>query len=161
MLVPAFRFPDKVRGIFNEGGFFAERSGWHLPSFIPRFTNDETYGAIAWDKRAPDEGLPFGTKFIAPGGDKVLSNGTSGVGFFWTAFELNTPTGYDAMMSFEFVDPPEVEYPPYRALLFVNGWMMGRRVGNLGYVLQARALYLMLMCSNIGRSGSSQFMKVF
>jgi hypothetical protein len=21
---------------------------------------------------------------------------------------------------------------PYRALLFVNGWMMGKRVGNLG-----------------------------
>lgn len=34
------------------------------------------------------------------------------------------------MMSFEFADSSEGQ--PYRALLFVNGWMMGKRVGNLG-----------------------------
>jgi len=32
-------------------------------------------------------------------------------------------------MSFTFQEPLR---QPYRALLFVNGWMMGKRVGNLG-----------------------------
>lgn len=34
------------------------------------------------------------------------------------------------MLSFNFEEPFG---QPYRAYLFVNGWMMGKRVGNLGY----------------------------
>ena len=33
------------------------------------------------------------------------------------------------MLSFTFDESAQ----PYRALLFVNGWMMGKRVANLGY----------------------------
>jgi hypothetical protein len=54
----------------------------------------------------------------------------AGVGFFRTEFTLNIPRGFDVMMSFEFED--HVKDLPYRALLFVNGWHMGKRVGNLG-----------------------------
>ncbi|KDR66703.1 hypothetical protein GALMADRAFT_80472, partial [Galerina marginata CBS 339.88] len=95
-------FPDKVRGVLNEGGLFGERKGWHLPSF----------STSTWETRPLLEGLPNG----------------AGVGFFVTTFDLNLQ-GVDAMMSFTFT---EALGQTYRAFLFVNGWMMGKRVGNLG-----------------------------
>ncbi|KAI0301135.1 glycoside hydrolase superfamily [Multifurca ochricompacta] len=90
-------FPDRTRGVLNEGGLFSERAGWHLPG----------------------TGLSAG-----------LPNGAAGVGFFVTTFQLKIPAGFDVMMSFTFDESTE----PYRAFLFVNGWMMGKRVANLGYV---------------------------
>lgn len=97
-------YPDKVRGILNEGGLFGERKGWHLPGF------DTT----AWASRDLAQGLP---------------DSKAGVGFFVTTFTLNIPQGLDVPMSFTFQEPLG---QPYRALLFVNGWMMGKRVANLG-----------------------------
>lgn len=58
-----------------------------------------------------------------------IPNSAAGVGFFVTNFTLDVPQGVEAMMSFTFQEPLG---QPYRALLFVNGWMMGKRVGNLG-----------------------------
>jgi hypothetical protein len=98
------RFPDKTRGVFNEGGLFAERKGWHLPGF----------DTSSWASRNLSSGLP---------------NNTAGVGFFVTTFNLSIPEGVDAPISFVF---GEALGQPYRAYLFVNGWMMGKRVGNLG-----------------------------
>lgn len=98
-------FPDKERGVFNEGGLFGERKGWHLPGF----------DTSSWPVRDISEGLPNG----------------AGVGFFITTFDLNIRAGLDVAMSVTFQEPFG---QPYRALLFVNGWMMGKRVGNLGYV---------------------------
>ncbi|KAJ8691682.1 hypothetical protein PTI98_011229 [Pleurotus ostreatus] len=97
-------FPDKVRGIMNEGGLFSERQGWHLPGF----------DTSAWKERDLASGLP---------------GSAAGVGFFVTKFDLNIPRGFDAFLSFTFNEPLG---QPYRALLFVNGWQMGKRVGNLG-----------------------------
>ena len=91
----------------NEGGLFGERQGWHLPS----------YPTSSWVSRSLSEGLP---------------NNVAGVGFFVTTFKLDIPRGLDVMMSFTFFQEPLGQ--PYRALLFVNGWMMGKRVGNLGLV---------------------------
>ncbi|KAI1789917.1 glycoside hydrolase superfamily, partial [Ganoderma leucocontextum] len=97
-------FPDKVRGVLNEGGLFGERRGWHLPGF------DTSH----WTARDLSEGLP---------------GGTAGVGFFVTTFDLAFPSDTDVLMNFQF----ETENTqPYRALLFVNGWMFGKRVANLG-----------------------------
>ncbi|KAG6840788.1 hypothetical protein C0991_004328 [Blastosporella zonata] len=98
-------YPDKVRGVLNEGGLFGEREGWHLPEF----------DTSAWPSRDLVEGLP---------------GSTAGVGFFVTTFKLAIPKGFDVPMSFTFQEPLG---QPYRAFLFVNGWMMGKRVGNLGY----------------------------
>jgi len=98
-------FPDKTRGILNEGGLFGERQGWHLPGF----------DTSSWKSRALSSGLP---------------NSAAGVGFFVTTFNLNVPSGTDVPISFNFVDSSSNQ--PYRAYLFVNGWMMGKRVGNLG-----------------------------
>jgi hypothetical protein len=39
----------------------------------------------------------------------------------------------DVPMSFVFDNNTLATDVPYRAILFVNGWMMGKRVGNLGY----------------------------
>uniref|UniRef100_A0A0W0G5J3 beta-galactosidase n=1 Tax=Moniliophthora roreri TaxID=221103 RepID=A0A0W0G5J3_MONRR len=95
-------FPDKTRGVLNDGGLFGQRKGWHLPGF----------DTSAWESK-----------------DELSLNSKAGVGFFVTTFELDTPTGTDVMMSFQFEEELGL---PYRALLFVNGWMMGKRVGNLG-----------------------------
>ncbi|KAF9465360.1 glycoside hydrolase family 35 protein [Collybia nuda] len=97
-------YPDKVRGVFNEGGLFGERKGWHLPGF----------DTSKWASRDLSQGLP---------------DSAAGVGFFVTTFKLNIPKGFDVPMSFTFTEPFGESY---RALLFVNGWMMGKRVGNLG-----------------------------
>jgi Beta-galactosidase jelly roll domain len=99
---------DRFRGLLNEGGLYAERQGWHLPS----------YDATSWTVRAISEGLP---------------HGSSGIGVFRTEFVLKIPDGYDAPMEFVFEDAWDGE-SAYRALIFVNGWMMGKRVANLGYV---------------------------
>ncbi|ESK83683.1 glycoside hydrolase family 35 protein [Moniliophthora roreri MCA 2997] len=97
-------FPDKVRGVMNEGGLFGERKGWHLPDF----------DTSSWENRSLSDGLP---------------NAAAGVGFFVTKFILSIPGGYDVPISFNFDEPFG---QPYRALLFVNGWNMGKRIGNLG-----------------------------
>ncbi|KAF8994482.1 glycoside hydrolase family 35 protein [Cyathus striatus] len=97
-------FPDKTRGVLNEGGLFGERQGWHLPGF----------NTAGWASRPLSSGLP---------------SSAAGVGFFVTTFKLATPQNLDVMMSFNFNEPLG---QPYRAFLFVNGWMMGKRVGNLG-----------------------------
>jgi len=97
------RFPDTTRGTLNEGGLFGERAGWHLPGF----------DTSSWVERDLSAGLP---------------DGVAGVGFFVTTFPLNIPSGFDVMMSFTFDESSQ----PYRAFLFVNGWMMGKRVANLG-----------------------------
>ena len=104
-------YPDKVRGVLNEGGLFGEREGWHLPGF-------ET---SSWTRRPLSSGLP---------------DGAAGVGFFVTTFDLNLPEGTDVPLSFTFDDglpmTNGVSGQPYRAIFFVNGWMMGKRVANLG-----------------------------
>ncbi|KAJ7018890.1 glycoside hydrolase superfamily [Mycena alexandri] len=67
-------FPDRVRGIMNEGGFFGDRAGWHLPGF------DDS----AWNTTTLSTSLPG-----------------AGVRYFRTTFNLDVPGGYDAKMSFK------------------------------------------------------------
>jgi len=68
-------YPDKVRGVLNEGGFYGEREGWHLPG----------YDTSSWEARDISEGLPG-----------------PGVGFFVTTFNLSIATGTDVLMSFQY-----------------------------------------------------------
>jgi len=92
--------------VFNEGGLFGERKGWHLPGFDT--------SRSPWVNRDLSSGLP---------------DSAAGVGFFVTTFDLHIPSGFDIPMSFTFEQ--EITQP-YRVYLFVNGWMMGKRVANLG-----------------------------
>ena len=89
--------------MWNEGGLFGERVGWHLPGF-------DTSGP-QWEDRELSQGLP---------------GGKAGVGFFIKTFTLDPPRETDALMSFQF---GEELGQAYRALLFVNGWKYGK-VGN-------------------------------
>ncbi|KAF5386540.1 hypothetical protein D9757_005888 [Collybiopsis confluens] len=98
------QYLDKVRGVLNEGGLFGERQGWHLPGF----------DTSSWQSRKLSDGLP---------------SSQAGVGFFVATFNLNLPSGYDVPMSMTFSDPLG---QPYRLYMFVNGWMMGKRIANLG-----------------------------
>lgn len=91
-------FPDKVRGLFNEGGLFGEREGWHLPGF----------DISNWTARELSQGLP---------------SGGAGVGFFVTTFDLDFPKETDVLLSFQF---ETTNTQAYRARLFVNGWMFGK-----------------------------------
>ena len=95
----------------NDGGLFGERQGWHLPGFDT--------SAPEWTDRDLSDGLP---------GD------AAGIGFFVIEFDLNLPENGDVPMSFVFDNGFGETGSPYRAILFVNGWMMGKRVANLGYV---------------------------
>ena len=98
MLTQHRRYPDKLRGVLNEGGLFGERKGWHLPGF----------DASGWTARELSQGLP---------------GGGAGVGFFITTFDLDFPKDTDVQLSFQF----ETENTQaYRALLFVNGWKFGK-----------------------------------
>ncbi|KAI0632368.1 glycoside hydrolase superfamily [Trametes polyzona] len=102
-------YPDKVRGIMNEGGLFGEREGWHLPGF--------DLASAKFTSRELSEGLP---------------SGGAGVGFFVTTFDLDLPTGTDPQFSFVFDGGEGKSGQAYRALLFVNGWKFGKRVANVG-----------------------------
>ncbi|GAT19223.1 beta-galactosidase [Aspergillus luchuensis] len=105
-------YADLTRGPLNEGAFFAERKGYHLP------------GAPVekWTKRSPFEGLP--------------EDEAPGVGFFATTFDLNIPDGYDVPISVVFENSTTVgngsEPASFRSELFVNGWQFGKYVSHIG-----------------------------
>ena len=99
------RFPDRTRGVLNEGGLFGERSGWHLPGF----------DTSSWVSRSLTSSLPNGP----------------GIGFFVTTFTLDVPKDVDALMSFQF----DTVDQPYRALLFVNGWQFGKVSPRTAHIL--------------------------
>lgn len=108
-----YSYPDKTRGVLNEGGLYGERKGWHLPGF----------DTSSWVRRDISSGLP---------------ESAAGVGFFVNVFDLDIPKSQDVFLSFNFDNGTMGQ--PYRAYLFVNGWMMGKRVGNLGFVLCSLSL---------------------
>ncbi|MBW0474912.1 hypothetical protein O181_014627 [Austropuccinia psidii MF-1] len=100
--------PDPVRGIYNENGFHAIRSGWHLPSF-------SLYDGSGWSNSSP------------------FQNGLErpGIGFYRTSFELDFPPGFDVLVSFQF-RRAETRSGRYRVEFWVNGWHMGKMISYLG-----------------------------
>lgn len=95
-------YVDKSRGPLNEGGFFFERQGYHLPS--PPLENFTT-------------GSPF----------KGMSE--PGVAFYAAKLPLDYPSDFDMPLSFTFTNTTT---SAYRALLFINGFQFGRYVSNIG-----------------------------
>ncbi|KAI8578859.1 hypothetical protein K450DRAFT_156599, partial [Umbelopsis ramanniana AG] len=93
---------DTVRGALNEGGLYGERMGWHLPEYP-----DETWG----DATVPD------------------TKAKPGVSWYRTTFELDFPKNYDVPMGIQFSD---TKTERYRALLFINGWQLGKYANDLG-----------------------------
>ncbi|KAJ5612571.1 beta-galactosidase [Penicillium lagena] len=101
------QYQDHSRGPFNEGAFYAERQGYHLPG-AP---------VTQWKSQSPF------TEITEPG-----------VGFWSTSFDLNVPMGYDVPLSVQFSNTTakDSSIAKFRSELFVNGWQFGKYVNNIG-----------------------------
>ncbi len=93
---------DPVRGPLSTGGLFGERAGWDLPGFPDRDWANVT--------------LP-------------TTDTTPGVSWYRTEVALDLPKGQDTSLGLTISDNPS---PMYRAMLYVNGWMVGNYVNYVG-----------------------------
>jgi beta-galactosidase len=97
---------DVVRGAFNNGGLYGERSGWHLPRYP-----DRRWRSVRLPYRFAEAGL------------------TAGVAWYRRTFRLSLPRGHDVPLGLLFTD---AERCRYRAQIFLNGWHLGRYINELG-----------------------------
>jgi beta-galactosidase GanA len=93
---------DPARGPMNTGGLFGERNGWSLPGFP-----DGSWRSVT---------LPH-------------ADTTPGVAWYRTTFDLHLPRGQDVPIGVRIDDDHARNY---RALIFVNGWQIGRYVNDTG-----------------------------
>ncbi|KAK3047856.1 hypothetical protein LTS18_013049 [Coniosporium uncinatum] len=103
-------YRDRIRGPLNEGSFYVERQGYHLPG--PPLQQ--------WRHVKPTQGIDH-----------------AGIGFFVTSFDLDMPKGYDIPLSFRFNNSSSnatdgTRAAAYRCQLFVNGYQFGKYVHNIG-----------------------------
>jgi beta-galactosidase GanA len=94
--------PDTMRGPFNIGGLYGERKGWNLPAF-----NDK-----AWTTTT----LPQATD-------------RPGVDWYRTTFNLDVPADQDVPIAVRIHDAVPHHY---RAIIFINGWQIGRYISDVG-----------------------------
>lgn len=95
---------DLARGPLNEGGFYAERQGWHQPKPPSK----------RWETSSPFIGF-----------------NEAGIGFFSCSFKLDLPKNYDIPLSFVFTDDFSTT-TPYRVQLYVNGYQFGKFMPHIG-----------------------------
>ncbi|KAJ7307659.1 beta-galactosidase, domain 2-domain-containing protein [Mycena albidolilacea] len=93
---------DPIQGVIAEGGFHAERLGWHLPGF------DDSL----WVALLPSDGVDNGT-----------------IAFFRTTSRLDVLIGYDVSLAFILSSLPG---SVLRAQLYVNGYQYGKFVPQIG-----------------------------
>ena len=93
---------DPVRGPMNDGGLYGERAGWSLPGFPDA---DWTTASLPRYQPAP------------------------GVDWYRTTFALDIPAGQDVPVGLKIEGDPSRHY---RALIFVNGWQVGRYINAFG-----------------------------
>ncbi|NKF24092.1 beta-galactosidase [Solimonas marina] len=97
---------DTARGPLNNGGLYGERVGWHLPGFP-----DGDWRAL----RLADAPTDAGTTWLR------------------TQFKLNVPAGEDASLALRIGDADTPRSGAhYRVLIFLNGWMMGQYIADVG-----------------------------
>lgn len=97
-------YKDHFRGPLNEGGFFFERQGYHLPSPpLDQFRDI-----------SPFEGIK-----------------KAGIQYYTTSFSLDLPSEkYDIPLSFVFDNSTSTG--AYRAFLYVNGFQFGKYINYIG-----------------------------
>jgi len=93
---------DPTRGPFNVGGQYGERAGYHLPGFP--------------DRRWQPVTLPH-------------PDATPGTSWYRTTFTLRLPPGQDVPLGIRLDDDPARHY---RALIYLNGWQLGRYINDVG-----------------------------
>ena len=96
----------ELRGAFNTGGLGGERQGWYLPAY-----DDARWTPVSLPDSWVTRGVP------------------SGVAWYRTAFDLHLPADADIPLGVRIGDDPLKDY---EALIFVNGWMIGRYANLLG-----------------------------
>eukprot|EP00871_Galdieria_phlegrea_P000384 jgi/Galph1/1346/GphlegSOOS_G6097.1 len=94
---------DSARGPFNNGGLYGERHGWYLPGFP--------------DKDWEQVTLPH-------------TFSEAGVAWYRTTFDLDIPEDADASIGVRIEDANSSSR--YRALIFLNGWMLGHYINYVG-----------------------------
>ncbi|MBP1966677.1 beta-galactosidase [Paenibacillus aceris] len=97
---------DPTRGVMNVGGLFGENNGWALPGFPNQSWSDVSL-PDNWSQR----GLP------------------EGVAWYRTSFNLNFPMMSDVPLGLNISDSASKNY---RSYIYVNGWLVGQYINNLG-----------------------------
>jgi beta-galactosidase GanA len=112
-LMGASSLRDAVRGPTNEAGLFGSDNGWALPS----------HPDSSWDPVSlPDS---WAARGVGPG-----------VGWYRTRFSLHIPTDTWAPLGLKVTGPGDVTpgpgQPNFQALVYLNGWLIGRYINDLG-----------------------------
>lgn len=97
---------DPVRGPMNIGGLYGERHGWFLSGYP-----DQSWSRVSLPHQWSAAGLP------------------AGIGWYRTEFHLHLPAHSDVPLGLRITDDPARHY---RALIFLNGWMLGIYGNDLG-----------------------------
>jgi beta-galactosidase GanA len=101
---------DPVRGIMNATGLYGTDNGWDLPGYP-----DQGWSHVSLPDNWAARGVP------------------AGVGWYRTNFSLNLPRGSYVPIDVQIGGAgPGAGTADYRAFIFVNGWLVGRYVNNVG-----------------------------
>jgi beta-galactosidase GanA len=101
---------DPVRGVMNAAGLYGSDNGWDLPGYPDQDWQDVTL-PDSW----PARGVP------------------PGIGWYRTSFSLNLPDHSYVPIDVQIGGPgPGAAAADYRAFIYVNGWLIGRYVNNVG-----------------------------
>jgi beta-galactosidase GanA len=93
---------DPVRGPMNAGGLYGQRAGWSLPAYP-----DQSWMPVT---------LP-------------ATESRPGIGWYRTTVDLHLPAGQDTSVGVRIDDDPSRHY---RAEIYVNGWLIGRYINDVG-----------------------------
>ncbi len=101
---------DPVRGVMNPAGLYGADNGWDLPGYPDQDWQDVTL-PDSW----PARGVP------------------PGIGWYRTSFSLGLPRSSYVPVDVQVSGPgPGAGTAGYRAFIYVNGWLIGRYVNNVG-----------------------------
>jgi beta-galactosidase GanA len=101
---------DPVRGIMNAAGLYGSDNGWDLPGYP-----DSDWTSVTLPDSWAARGVP------------------AGVGWYRTTFTLNLPPNQYVPVDVQIGGPgPGAGTADYRAFIYVNGWLIGRYVNNVG-----------------------------
>lgn len=95
---------DPIRGPMNEGGFYGERLGWHLPHF--------DVSSSKFSSSSPLVGL-----------------NASGIEFYVTTFRLDLDADLDVPLGISLSAPPNTIA---RVMIWINGYQYGKFVPHIG-----------------------------
>jgi hypothetical protein len=101
---------DPVRGVMNPAGLYGSDNGWDLPGYP-----DQDWQGVTLPDSWSSRGVP------------------PGIGWYRTSFSLNLPGHSYVPIDVQIGAPgPGAGAADYRAFIYVNGWLIGRYVNNVG-----------------------------